>query len=724
MLDALDLGSIHAYKTKIEQMHLRYGENKIWSLLYQADTRARFEHWARTKLRLTHEHTEATAAGKTTPFDSDRPWNYSLMAIAGDDRFWSHEFVEPALIVLSHGKSTSSLTSDDAKVQAAKGDSQPFSQLRQKQESPGGDQSAAARRTSSRTGRVHDFVDGKYRSNRTGHPLCQGFQTGACKTTTNGSWCAADPTRAHQCARCLSSQHGEHECGHKESPQVNFLSGRNHRGRGGRGRGKGRDDSVKCYGKLLGWEVDEIDVEATPSYDLLDLDVWEPLLRRIHESYCDAALVSPPCCTFSAARASDGDESGPKVLRAASGEELFGFKHLDTLQRDEVKVANILADRAAECLEWFNAQEKPWILEQPARRDGHPSLLNLPKFQALANTEGISGTPEEIDLQTATLLIGWELLGVPIAYHKASVGSDLKWVGLQIAIHADSIEVRIPPDKMADIALLSCSILKKNVVPDRELRSYIGKVMNIASVIHAWKPFVMQLYAALHSPKTENTPVNCTWTTQVKSAITWILVFVGQQRPNQIIRRVWSIQEYLSDGSSVVIGWDASPWGFGAVLYINHVITDYFIDVPCETDLEILQVQAGSSQAQQAFECLCGLIALRHWSDKWQNKRSLPTTRSDNIGALVLFGQLSSHSDRNGLIAREAALDLGESTFRPQVVEHVPGVTNQTTDALSRMHQPGHTAQLPTVLVGVPRSYPRHRARSWWRSLTPPNLSA
>ena len=28
MIDALDLGAIHAYKTKVEQMHLRYGENK------------------------------------------------------------------------------------------------------------------------------------------------------------------------------------------------------------------------------------------------------------------------------------------------------------------------------------------------------------------------------------------------------------------------------------------------------------------------------------------------------------------------------------------------------------------------------------------------------------------------------------------------------------------------------------------------------------------------
>lgn len=37
--------------------------------------------------------------------------------------------------------------------------------------------------------------------------------------------------------------------------------------------GPGRDDSVKHYGSLLGWEVDEIDIEARPSSDLLDLDV-------------------------------------------------------------------------------------------------------------------------------------------------------------------------------------------------------------------------------------------------------------------------------------------------------------------------------------------------------------------------------------------------------------------------------------------------------------------
>ena len=188
MLDLLDLGSIQSYKMKIEELYLRYGESRIWALLYQADTRARYEHWGRRKLRLAHDHSEAQAAGKTTTFDPLRPWNLALQMVAKDDQLWSHELVEPALIVMSHGKQNTSLTGDDARIQGGKAPGSSGA--------PHVSQSSSAqpvRRNTSRTGRVHDVSDGRNNSNRTGHPLCAAFQTGECKAAVNGSWCAADP---------------------------------------------------------------------------------------------------------------------------------------------------------------------------------------------------------------------------------------------------------------------------------------------------------------------------------------------------------------------------------------------------------------------------------------------------------------------------------------------------------------------------------------------------
>ena len=250
---------------------------------------------------------------------------------------------------------------------------------------------------------------------------------------------------------------------------------------------------------------------------------------------------------------------------------------------------------------------------------------------------GIAGNENDIELDVLTLLIGWELIGLPVAYHKAAFGDELKWVGVQLKATTSAVEVSIPADKIQDIERMALSYLSQNLVPDKELRSFIGKVMNIASVIHAWKPFVMQLYAALHSEKAANSPKACTWTSQIRLPLTWILAFVNQQSSDRIIKRVWDLAEYMEDGYRIIITWDASPWGFGAVLHMDGEIHEYFYDQPCEMDLQVLQVKVGESSSQQAFESLCGLIAMRHWSKTWRNRRCTLTIRSDNVGALALL---------------------------------------------------------------------------------------
>ena len=59
--------------------------------------------------------------------------------------------------------------------------------------------------------------------------------------------------------------------------------------------------------------------------------------------------------------------------------------------------------------------------------------------------------------------------------------------------------------------------------------------------------------------------------------------------------------------------------------------------------------------------------------------------RSDNVGALILLSKLKTTSARNAIIAREFALDLGDASFAPRIIEHIPGVTNVICDSLSRL---------------------------------------
>ena len=66
MLDAINLGSLQAYKSRIEMLSVRYGDAKVWPLLYQADTRARLEHLPRKRLELLKEHQDASRIGRGT----------------------------------------------------------------------------------------------------------------------------------------------------------------------------------------------------------------------------------------------------------------------------------------------------------------------------------------------------------------------------------------------------------------------------------------------------------------------------------------------------------------------------------------------------------------------------------------------------------------------------------------------------------------------------------
>ena len=409
----------------------------------------RLEHLPRKRLELLKEHQDATSAGGATAYEPDRPWNLSLSCVAKDDRFWAHEFIEPAMIILSEGKGVRPPLDEDARV----------SPQHDKSRSVSAAAAGAVRpRNHNRTGRVHDLVDGQYRSNRTGHQLCADYNAGKCTSTVQGSWCGTHQNKAHQCARCLGT-HPLTTCPHTEPPQPGWIkNAERSKGKGrGKGRGRGRhkgaapywlddtaaddmrvshhgttdladrlleepardvpdcmddhirvvqtdsdgiqskhkkclylysgpsrEDSLEHFLHQHGWDCENIDIEATVSTDLLDSDAWDSLFHRICCGEFDAAFASPPCGTFSAARTGEG---GPRQLRGPVLPDLNGLPNLTEAEKHDDKAGNVLADRAAEAMKWFADNLRPWGVEQPARRDGKPSLFNLQKSQQLASRD-------------------------------------------------------------------------------------------------------------------------------------------------------------------------------------------------------------------------------------------------------------------------------------------------------------------------------------------------
>ena len=257
------------------------------------------------------------------------------------------------------------------------------------------------------------------------------------------------------------------------------------------------------------------------------------------------------------------------------------------------------------------------------------------------------------------------------------------------------------------------------------LREFLGKAENVATLILVWRPFLRDLWAAVAAATasaSESAPQGFVWTKQIQQQLLWFQQFLSSETGP--IRRVFTLDAYLRRGAQVTMGFDASPWGIGGWLRVDGQIVSYFADGVTTQDQEILHVEVGSSSAQQVLEGLAILVGLRAWRTHWLTSRASLSVQSDNVAALSAVSNMRAHSLALNCLARELAFDLGEASFLPDEVLHVPGVCNGLADKLSRKHQPGRTWDLPHVLRQTPAVAPPLRDRRWYRCLSPSCASA
>ena len=329
----------------------------------------------------------------------------------------------------------------------------------------------------------------------------------------------------------------------------------------------------------------------------------------------------------------------------------------------------------------------------------------------------VMGATEQRTKRLACLIAAaWQIMGFPLAFHKAQLSHKLVWIGVQLEVTSQSVIAEVPESKVAELIVLLKDNLQGNLITIKNLRSITGKVMSIASVIQVWRPFVQQLYVAMHS-KESKAPKGCIWTKQISHTFTWLLAFLDEEKLG--IRREFTLAAFLRRGPLVVITWDASPYGMGATLQIGGEYRQFFAIPITQGDQDILQTPAGDCKGQQVWEAFTGLIALRVWSKHWQQFPVILQVRNDNMGALTLFATLKASSTALSIIAREFALDLGRATCKPSLVQHIPGLSNTVCDMLSRRFDSKAPFKLPRVLLQAKAIVPPPRHMSWWKSFQP-----
>ena len=198
------------------------------------------------------------------------------------------------------------------------------------------------------------------------------------------------------------------------------------------------------------------------------------------------------------------------------------------------------------------------------------------------------GNERRIERVASIVIVGWLLLGFPLAFHKAILAPTVLWVGVTLQISNDKVraEVPVPEAKVIELKELLTEALKSNVVSCKSLRTIIGKAMAIASVIYVWRPFLHKLYSALHCTES-HAPKGCVWTKQISHSFQWILAFLVGEYGS--IVRDYTLTHFRREGPEVVITRDASPWGMGATLQVSGQFVEFFaipIDPMDETTLQ------------------------------------------------------------------------------------------------------------------------------------------
>jgi hypothetical protein len=265
------------------------------------------------------------------------------------------------------------------------------------------------------------------------------------------------------------------------------------------------------------------------------------------------------------------------------------------------------------------------------------------------------------------VLLLWSALDLPLSLTKAVRGFSVSWTSAKFSPYNGGVQVEVKESIVADAQELTTAMLKQNTTSRKKLRSYVGKLMHIASVVQQVRPFLTDLYAALYS-KANTAPRGHIWTKQIMTVLVWINALLSNG-VGKLVRR-FDLAPYIGSGRQVTMDLDASPWGVGGYLTENGSIVSWFASALSVSERAALGISLGDCAAQKTVEALAALIALRAWSKRWIGLQPTIRVRSDSISALTIVLKLKTRGKGPGIIARDMALDIAEGCYQPLIAEH------------------------------------------------------
>ena len=327
------------------------------------------------------------------------------------------------------------------------------------------------------------------------------------------------------------------------------------------------------------------------------------------------------------------------------------------------------------------------------------------------------GSRTRIRTMKVRLLLWWIVIGPEISWSKVQHGSTTKWIGANVVISARSMVSLVLPEEYAmELVMESKECLGLNAVPVIRVQSLAGRASWVAGFVPAVSSMISPLWAAIADCKIRKLKVvdaSLVPTVRIRHALLWIVAFASGRRG--VLKRDFALAKHKARGT-LSIEFDASPWGYGGVLFWCGQPWAYFSEPVSQEDIERFSIEVGSCTNQALLETIAILIGVRVWLPLWKDERLTVRIRSDSSAALGAVEREKSNNPRLNEVVRELALDLAEGLYKLDVKEHLPGKDNTWADILSRLSQPNTDAVIPDALHVVQRQQIPIRDRRWWRA--------
>ena len=299
-----------------------------------------------------------------------------------------------------------------------------------------------------------------------------------------------------------------------------------------------------------------------------------------------------------------------------------------------------------------------------------------------------------------------------MSWKKLQRGRVVTWIGVVAELVPDGLRLSLAEPFVQDLCAKVDAALGAKATAVRDLRQLVGKAEWAAGIVPHMKAILTPLWAAA-----ADAPAGLVGRARIVHSLKWLQAFLRRRRGT--IERVYRVGEKEMP-TKVVLEFDASPWGYGGVLYKNGHPAAFYAEPISKEDVVRFSIEVGQAKHQALVETIAILIGLRLWAAELASGKWSVYVRSDSSAALDATFKLRSPDPRINAVVREISLDLAEGRYDIQFVEHLPGRCNVVADCLSRYFQPGGSQDTPALLRQAARGKPAVRDARWWATALDP----